>query len=302
MQSTTTDTRNDAAKRWTVLSLMEWGARYLEERGCDEARLHTDLLLAHVLRIPRMTLYLQFDRPLTEEELARFKPLFLRRAAHEPLQYVLGETEFMRFRLKTDRRALIPRPETELMVERALTFLRGCPADGLRLLDIGTGTGNIAIAVAGEMPAVEVTAIDVSPDALALASENADLNGVRGIRWVEQDVLKPFTDAGRFTVVVANPPYISDADYLKLPPEIRQFEPVGALTDGGDGLLFIRRITALAGEILSPGGALFSEIAYNQEEAATRLAGAAGLEGVVVHRDYAGLPRILEAHLPAVNA
>jgi release factor glutamine methyltransferase len=302
MHSASTDIRQAPVQRWTVLSLIEWGARYLEERGCDEARLHTDLLLAHVLQIPRMSLYLQFDRPLTEEELGRFKPLFLRRAAREPLQYVLGETEFMNLRLKVDRRALIPRPETELMVEKALTVLGKLPPDGLRLLDVGTGSGNIALAISREMPGVDVTAIDVSPDALALARENAALNGITGVRWMERDLMKPLDLEGTFSVIVANPPYISNEDFLQLPPEIRQFEPSGALTDGGDGLSCIRRIISLAAEILVGGGALFSEIAYNQEEAILSLTAEAGLEHAVVHRDYAGHPRILEARHWAAGA
>jgi release factor glutamine methyltransferase len=292
----TAPSRNPAEppKRWTVLALVEWGARYLEERGCDEARLHTDLLLAHVLGIPRMSLYLQFDRPLTEEELARFKPLFQRRAAREPLQYVLGETEFMNLTLKTDSRALIPRPETELLVERAVTFLKLNGGAAPRVLDIGTGTGNIAIAIAKEFPGGSVTAVDISAGALALAQENAARNAVEGIRWLEGDVFT-MAEPGRFTAVVSNPPYIPLSEYEQLPPEIRQFEPEGALTDGGDGLSVIRRITRLSTGILEEGGALFSEIAYNQEEAALRLSVEAGLSDPVVHRDYAGHPRILEA-------
>jgi release factor glutamine methyltransferase len=296
MDSLPSDTYGPAPRSWTVLSLLEWGAGYLEERGCDEARLHVDLLLAHVLHVPRLSLYMQFDRPLTTAELGSFKELFLRRAAREPLQYVLGETEFMTLRLKTDRRALIPRPETELLVEKVVAFLKGRSSGEMRVLDIGTGSGNIALAIVHAMPDVRMTALDLSEDALALAKENAEINGVHGIRWKNHDILQPWYDLQKYTLIVANPPYVSSEDYRRLPPEIRQFEPERALTDGGDGSSALRRVVLLAREILEGGGALFSEIAYNQEGESLRLAREAGLHDAVVHRDYGGHPRILEAH------
>ncbi|MEW6509472.1 MAG: peptide chain release factor N(5)-glutamine methyltransferase [Bacteroidota bacterium] len=278
---------------WTVLSLLRWAERYLTERGFDEARLHVELLLAHVLDVGRLQLYLQFDRPLTAEELAQFKELFLRRTRHEPLQYILGETLFMGLPISVDRRVLIPRPETELLVEAVINAEKGWgDARNIEILDVGTGSGNVAIALARFLPTAAVTSIDRDRDALAVAESNAQRNHVPGIRFIECDLLSGQLPAGDFDVIVSNPPYVSEEEFASLQPEIREFEPRYAVTDGGDGLRFIRRIAALASEKLLPGGRVFLEIGYNQREAVTRILAEAGLESVAVRDDFAGNPRI----------
>lgn len=280
-------------QQWTVLSLVEWSARHLQEKGFDEARLHVDLLLAHVLGLSRVGLYTSFDRPLDPSELARFKELFKRRLAHEPLQYILGWTEFLGLRFAVDRRALIPRPETEHLVEAAVAWARSRPDPALSFLDVGTGAGTIAVAVARLLPGARITALDADSGALSLAAANAESNATPGIRFVEGDILGEVLAGERFDAVLSNPPYVPLAEWEGLQPEVRDFEPRMATTDGGDGLRFLRRIASFAAQRLVPGGMLFMEIGHGQAEEAAGLAREAGLLEVQVIPDYQGIPRVL---------
>jgi release factor glutamine methyltransferase len=282
---------------WTVLSLLQWATRHLTERGFDEARLHVELLLAHVLKCTRLHLYTNYDRPMSGEELAAFKALFKRRLAHEPLQYILGKTEFMGLPLAVDRRVLIPRPETEQLVEQALEILGTIGKPHPAVLDIGTGSGNIAIAIAAFAQNCAVTAMDVSPEALELAADNARINGVDTITFLCADVFDDFLPDVQFDMIVSNPPYISADEFGRLAPEIREFEPRRATTDEADGLRFLRRIAQVATTKVRPGGWLLMEIAYNQSTAAAEIVREAGLKDVQVAADYAGHPRILFARM-----
>lgn len=286
-------------QQWTVLSLIEWSAHHLREKGFDEARLHVDLLLARVLGLPRIGLYTNFDRPLDAAELARFKELFKRRLAHEPLQYILGSTEFMGLPFAVNPSVLIPRPETEVLVEAAVAWARVRQAEGLRVLDIGTGSGNIAVSVARFLPGAVVTAIDTSPEALRTAAANAAANGVTAVRLLEADILADPLPGEQFDAVLSNPPYVPLEEWEQLEPEVRDFEPRNATTDGEDGLRFIRRIAAFAASRLTPGGALFMEIGFGQAEAALDCARSAGLSEVTVLPDYGGIPRVLSARAGA---
>ncbi len=282
-------------QRWTTLSLLQWAARSLADRGFDEARLHAELLLASVLSCSRLQLYTHFDRPITADELARFKTLFKRRLAHEPLQYILGETEFMGLRLAVDRRVLIPRPETELLVEQALLRMRAMDKPHLQVLDIGTGSGNIAIAVATFEPRAHVTALDVSAEALQLAESNARSNGITAIEFCRASILDDVLPGRTFDFIISNPPYISREEFSLLQPEVRDYEPRIATTDDADGLTIIRRVAQLAARSLHAGGFLFLEIAYNQSTEAREVVERAGLHDVQVAADFAGHPRILSA-------
>jgi release factor glutamine methyltransferase len=292
------DPGGSAGKDWNVLSMLTWADAYLAERGIEEARLNAELLLAHVLQIPRLQLYLQFDRPLVPEELAAFKALFRRRLAREPLQYILGETNFMGLTLRVDRRALIPRPETEHLVEAALAYLKSHADPSPAILDIGTGSGNIAIALGKSFPGSRVVSIDKSGEALGLARENADSNLTPNVVFVQGDVLQDVEIRGTFDLIVSNPPYVSLREYNELEPEVREFEPREAVTDGEDGLRFIRAITARCSSCLAPGGGLMIEIAYNQEKAARRMLEDAGCVDVSVLKDYAGHPRVVRGVRP----
>ena len=280
---------------WTVLSLLAWAGDHLADKGFDESRLHAELLLAHVLGVSRLDLYLQFDRPLIPDELGRFTTLFRRRLGREPLQYILGETEFMGCRLGVDRNVLIPRPETEQLVEEALALARRSAGARAEILDVGTGSGNIAIALARLLPDALITSIDVSPGALAVARRNAERNGTPNIIFEESDLFGECLPGRSFTMIVANPPYVTAEEYAGLQEEVRDFEPRIAVTDGGDGLRFIRRIARLAAERLTPGGALCMEIAWNQGGSAAAIVGEAGLGNVLVKPDYAGHSRMVTA-------
>lgn len=284
---------------WTILSLLGWAENYLRDRSFDECRLNAELMLAHVLALPRLNLYLQFDRPLTAGELAAFKALLLRRMTHEPLQYILGNTEFMGMLLEVGPGVLIPRPETESLVEYALQWLKTAAADRSRILEIGTGSGNIAVALAQYLPGALITSIDVSPDALAFARRNAARHGITEIEFLLGDVFRESFDGRMFDCVLSNPPYIASEEFSQLQPEVREFEPAIATTDGADGFRFIRRVAEVSAGALCVGGALFMEIGYNQEQEALAIAARAGLTGASVARDFAGLPRVLRAFAPS---
>ncbi len=286
----------DAARAsWTVLSLLDWSARYLKERGYDEARLNVELLLSHVLSLKRIELYLNFDRPLTRDELARFKLFFQRRLRHEPLQYITGEAEFMGLKLFVDRSVLIPRPETELLVEKVLETIRASEQERIEVLDIGTGSGNISIALSHFAPNTHVTAIDVSADALRTAAVNVSRHGLSSVTLKEADIFSDFLPGERFDIIVSNPPYISEMEFQSLEPEIREFEPRVATCDSSDGYRFIRRICEIVDVKLCDGGTLFMEIAYDQSGATRSIVEASGLSDVELFNDYAGIPRVLRA-------
>jgi release factor glutamine methyltransferase len=285
----------ETERTWNVLSLLNWGSDYLAARGFDEARLHVDLLLAHVLGVRRLDLYLQFDRPLSAAELARFKSLFKRRLNHEPLQYVTGETEFMGLPLWVDRSVLIPRPETELLVETAVAILKTTGKESPEVLDLGTGSGNIAIALAHFLPNLSVTAVDVSGEALATAARNLARHGVKNVRLEQMDLFGPDLEKRHFDLVVSNPPYVSAAEYPTLQAEVRDFEPRVATTDDADGLRFLKRICPLAAATLNVGGAMLVELSYAHGDRAVEIARDAGLSSVDLVDDYAGVRRVLRA-------
>jgi release factor glutamine methyltransferase len=284
-------------RAWTVLSLLQWSTEYLGARGIEDARLNVELLLTHVLNLDRMGLYMKYDRPLDPGELQQFKTILQRRRHREPLQYILGETEFMGLTLKVNPHVLIPRPETELLVEKGILLLRERGAANARILDIGTGSGNIAVALGKTLPEASILSVDVSEDALTVARENILRHGIANVTVLQTDVLHDNIPGG-FDMIVSNPPYVSLDEFTGLQPEVRDFEPRVATTDEADGYTFIRRICQVASETLQPQGILLMEIACNQEAGTRAIADAAGLEVEDFIRDYAGIPRILVATRP----
>jgi release factor glutamine methyltransferase len=286
-------------KVWTILEMLQWGTSYLAEKGFEESRLTVELLLAHTLRLKRIQLYTSFDRPIDEEELSVFKTFFQRRLQHEPLQYIVGSTEFMGLKFSVDKRVLIPRPETEVLVELAVRFMRkNFPDQSSRSLDIGTGSGCIAVSLAGMIAAAIVTAVDVSENALAVAEANARTNGVDD--RVKVSVLDIFHSDGtifpeKFHLIVSNPPYISATEFAILPPEIREHEPPLATTDGGDGLSFYRRIATAGRAWLEPGGAVIVEFGSDQPASVQKIFSDSGWHSNEVINDFDGNPRCLLA-------
>lgn len=245
----------------TVLEIIKRSSEFLAGKGVESARLNAELLIGQALGLKRMQLYLQFERPLTEIELEKIRPLMRRRGLREPLQHILGETGFMGLTLKVDRRALIPRPETEQLVELICQRL---PAAPRQILDLGTGTGAIALALAQHYPEAAVTGTDSSAEALALARENAAANALADrVNWVQSDWFAGLPGR-RFDLVVSNPPYLSEAEVAATEPEVKNHEPHAALTPGGDGLSALHRIISAAPDHLEPGGLLALETGISQ--------------------------------------
>jgi len=282
------------ADRWTVLRLIRWSAEYLEGKGIEQGRLDAEHLLAHALDVGRLQLYLQYDRPLVSEELDRFRPLLRRRARREPLQHVIGRTAFRDLELKTDARALVPRPETELLVQLVLDWARGRGA--LTAIDVGTGSGCIALALASEGPFERVWGIDVSPEALSLARENAGIHDPdERVVWREGHGLREVPEA-RVDVVVSNPPYIARGEAAELQPEVRDFEPDAALYAGEDGREMLHELIRSAPTALVSGGLLALEVGLGQAPSIRdTLMAHGGWETPTVHEDYTGRERFVTA-------
>jgi release factor glutamine methyltransferase len=270
-----------------LLEVLRGTERYLADRGVENPRLNAEHLLAHALGLKRMELYLQFDRPLTESERAPLRDLVKRRGAREPLQHVLGTAEFHGRTFACDKRALVPRPETEQLVELALEMAKDKTA--ATILDIGTGSGVIALTIALELPSATLHATDLSPDALALAAENAARHALTDrIVFHQADLLPP--DDARFDLIIANLPYIPAEEIASLSPEVRH-DPASALDGGADGLDLIRRLIDTAPDRLAPGGALLLEIGLGQADAVNALLSARKFRDISVRPDYQNIPR-----------
>lgn len=279
-----TSTTDKLGPPWTVLKLLEWSRGFFHERGIDSARLDAELLLGHVLGIDRVRLYMEFDRPLLPAELDTLRALVKRRASREPVAYLTGTRGFWTLDLDTDARALIPRPDTEVLVEEALAKF---PAGSGRVLDIGTGTGAVALAIASERPEASIVATDVSTDALALARQNAETLNLP-IELVESDLFAQVE--GAFDLIVSNPPYVADS--AELGPGVRDFEPARALFAGVDGLDVLRPLIAAAPEHLVAGGWLIVEHGFDQAVAVRALFESAGFEDVALRKDYGQNDRV----------
>lgn len=271
----------------TVKDVVALSSAYLAAKGSPTARLDAELIVGHALGMARLDLYLHHDRPLAPDELAAIRPLLRRRADLEPVAYIVGETGFRRLTLRTDARALMPRPETETLVEVALALL---PRGG-RLVDVGTGAGPVALSVKHERPDAAVLAVDLSPDALALAGENAARLGL-DVALREADLLDGVD--GPFDVIAANLPYVPDGDPRTEPGVVRH-EPGLALWGGPDGMDLQRRLIGQAPARLAPGGAIVLEVSDEQAAAVSELLAAGGFGDVERHRDLAGVERVVSA-------
>ena len=280
----------------TLLHLLTITQNYFREKGIESARLDAELLLCHCLGLDRVGLYLEHDRPLQEQEVQAYRELVRRRAAYEPVAYITGRRFFWTLELHIDRGVLIPRPETEVLVERALNFLAARDIEHPRVLDIGTGSGAIALALAAEMPSIAVIALDASVEAVTCARDNAERLGLSGRVRVEQAQFPEACsqDVGSYDLIVSNPPYIASGDIECLAPDIREYEPRMALDGGVDGLDVYRRWAPYFSALLAKGGALILEIGHDQGPGVTGLLAASGyVSGIEVVRDYARLDRVV---------
>lgn len=278
---------------WTIQALLQWTTRFFESKGIESARLDGELLLAHALGWKRIDLYAHFDHVPRAEALDRFREMVRARGAQRiPAKYLLGESEFFSLPLAVSPSVLIPRPETELLVERALEILP--PDQPARAADLGTGSGAIAIAVAMHRPLVQVVATDVSAEALAVARANAERHVQAGrIEFRQGDWFAALEAGTRLDAVLSNPPYVATPDLERAMPEVREHEPRAALDGGPDGLAALRRLVAGTAEWLKPGGWLVLEIGAGQAAAVTQLANDTGrYEATQVAPDYQGIPRI----------
>jgi release factor glutamine methyltransferase len=277
----------------TVLEIVKKTTDFLKGKGVESPRLNAEILIGHALGLKRMQLYLQFERTLADAELDTIRPLVRRRGQREPVQHIIGETDFCGVRLKVDRRALVPRPETERLVELVLERQSPPPA---RVLDLGTGGGAIALALARAWPEARITAVDRSEPALALARENAAASG-HGARvtWRESDWFGAIAAEERFEVIVANPPYLTAAETAAAAPEVREFDPPLALTAADDGLAALRTILRDAPRFLAPGGLLALETGAAQHAELARAAAAHGWTEIESLPDLAGRDRFVLA-------
>ena len=279
----------------TVRELLGPAREYLEGKGVPSPRLDAEYLLAHVLAVKRLDLYLDHDRPLEPAEVDRLRELVRRRGKREPLAYVLGSWSFYGLELHCDERALVPRPETEVLVERCLALLDG--KEQPVIVDVGTGTGAIALALAARVPGAVVTATDLSPGALALAAENAAANGLDGrVEFAEGDLLEPVAGR-RFDLVASNPPYVAQGQ--EVDPEVAEYEPALAVYAEHDGRAILERLAADAPDVLLPGGSLAVEVAEGQAAWLAEHLGTLGYREALITRDLRGVERIVEAQRPA---
>jgi release factor glutamine methyltransferase len=284
------------AETWTVRSLLAWAREWLQKKGVETPRLDAELLLAHALGCDRVRLYIDVDKPLSAEELARVKPLLQRRAAREPVAYIVGTREFYGRPFEVGRGIFIPRPETELLVQLALEAIaRDVPA---RVLDLCSGSGAVGVSIAAERPQAQVDLVELSPDACEVARRNAQKHAAGRVRTFQGDLLAALPEPARYNVIVANPPYVPTVHGRQLAPDVIDHEPHLALFAGEDGLAVVRRVIEGLRDWLAPGALFGVEIDPSQGAAVARLCGEAGLTGVRVHRDLAGLDRHVAGRAP----
>ena len=281
---------------WTIMKILNWTKQYFEAKGVENPRLDAEVLLCAVLKCQRITLYVDFERPLSEEELATYREYVRRRGNFEPLAYILGERAFMRNTFKVNKATLVPRPETELLVESLVRIAPLLKREGdVKILDIGTGSGAIIVSLLDYLPNAKGVGVDISVDALIVAKENSEKIGVTGrIGFVRSDVFSKLPLEKKFDIIVSNPPYIPAGDIAGLDKDVQQ-EPRGALDGGTDGLDFYRRITAEAMDHMAEEGVLAFEIGIGQAAAVQQLCLDAGFVKTAVRKDYAGIERMVFA-------
>lgn len=294
--------------RWTIGSLLDTATGYLREKGSSSPRLDAELLLAEALGMDRVHLYTQYERPLASCEVDRYRGLIARRGRREPVAYILGRAHFRHLVLEVTPAVLIPRPETEELVDAALAVLRRKPlwedlaraSEHPLIADVGCGSGAIALSLAKES-GCRVLAIDASPEAMAVAERNREALGLAGLVELRTGDLLAGVPTASLRMVVSNPPYVPSGDIPGLDPDVRDHEPAVALDGGADGLDVYRRLFPEAARVLLPGGSVLVEVGDGQAQAVTDLAAAAGLAAIQIHKDLSGTSRIVEAARPGTK-
>ncbi|MBI5863885.1 MAG: peptide chain release factor N(5)-glutamine methyltransferase [Planctomycetes bacterium] len=289
-----------SGETWSVARLLNWTREYFEQKGVESPRLCAEILLAHILKCRRLELYTRYESEPSAAQREQFREAVKEAASGKPIAYLTGQRDFFSLNFVVTPDVLIPRPETEVLVERVVSMLRDADRSGLRILDVGTGSGCIIVALAKNLAEPRLYAGDISEAALAVARENARRLGVeQRIEFRSGDLLAPWAGEPPFDVIVSNPPYIAERDAATLPANVRDFEPRGALFAGEDGLAIIRRLVADALPMTRPGGHLLIEVAYDQAQAVCALFRDAGWGDVVTYRDDLRHERVVHGKRPA---
>jgi release factor glutamine methyltransferase len=297
------DPASESGNEWTIGKLLSWTRGHFESKGVDEPRLSAELLLAKAMGLKRIDLYARFEQRPTNDQRAQFREMVIAAAAHQPIAYLIGTKEFYSLDFIVTPDVLIPRPETELLVERVLAWCKEHSQPRYDLLDIGTGSGCIAVTLAKKQPAIHAVATDISEPALEIARENARRHGVERVRFVQADLLELPEDAvpqGGFDIIDSNTPYVSETETPTLPENVRKYEPSVALFAGQDGLEVFRLLARDVKRFLKPGGLLAVEVGMGQADAVIALfVSEGGLRPLGRFKDGGGIERTLEFTLPA---
>ena len=273
------------------INLLSKSIQYLKKYNVENARLDAEYIFAYVLGVKRVSLILNFDEEISEENKNLIRQYIVRRGKYrEPLQYIVKEWEFYGYPIKVDERVLIPRQDTEILVEQCIYLMK--ERENPKILDIGTGSGAISIALAKELPESEVLGLDISDDALKMAVINRELNNVSNLKFLKSDVFQHVKEKN-YDLIVSNPPYIPQKEYDELMPEVKKYEPRMALTDGGDGYYFYEKISEESGNYLKNGGYLAFEVGYNQGETVSQLMEKNGFQIIGRIADYGGIERVI---------
>ncbi len=277
----------------TILEVITKAAEFLDKKGIESPRANAEILLANILNCKRLELYLMYDRPLRDSELNIYREFLKRRSNYEPIQYITGSVEFYALELKVTPAVLIPRPETEILVEVIIDSLK--KEDELFILDIGSGCGNISIALAENLPNVHVTGMEISEDAIMIANENLEKYKLNDrVNFLNGDILKfNVNNFSNYDIIVSNPPYVSQNDYLNVQNEIKNFEPRIAVTDFSDGYKYFEKIITLASGILKSGGKLFFEMGQGQSKKINELLMKNDYKEINVFKDYQNIDRVI---------
>ena len=280
---------------WTISSLLNWTVNYFKSKNIESARLDAEVLLSHVLGQERIYLYVHFDEPMEKAELSKFREYVKKRAQHMPVAYIIGEKEFMGLPFKVTPDTLIPRPDTEILVENVLA--NADKQEAVKIADIGTGSGAIILSLLANLPKAQGKTVDIAAKAVEVAKENAQsLQVADRCEFFVGDLFAPFAESGdKFDIIVSNPPYIPQADIATLEADVRAYEPVSALTDGGDGLSYYRRLLSEGKRYIKENGFIALEIGIYQAQAVKQIALDNGWQNIKIVKDYAGIDRVVLA-------
>lgn len=278
---------------WTISSLLNWTVNYFKSKNIQSARLDAEVLLSHVLRQERIYLYVHFDEPMEQNELSKFREYVKKRAQHVPIAYIIGEREFMGLPFKVTKDTLSPRPDTEILVENVLNNVD--KDKEIEIVDIGTGSGAIILSLLVNLPKAQGKTVDISSKAIEVAKENAvNLQVNDRCEFFVGDLFAPL-NGNKFDLIVSNPPYIPQKDIATLEDDVKEYEPVSALTDGGDGLSYYRRLLSEGKAYIKENGFIALEIGIYQSEDVKQIAMDNGWKNIKIIKDYAGIDRVVLA-------